>query len=67
MPDNRVYVRDPEAHFFNGIDEETKTSMKLESHSWGPFVTEATHAAWREIPSTYLICKNDQSIPAFAQ
>jgi len=66
--DKRVYVRDPVA-FFSELNAETQKSMieKLESHSWGPFITETTYAAYRDIPSTYLICENDNIIPVFAQ
>ncbi|KAF2502746.1 alpha/beta-hydrolase, partial [Lophium mytilinum] len=68
-PDKRVYVRDPETLMFGDLDPATRKAMaeKLESHSWGSFITETTHAAWREVPSTYLICENDNCLPAFVQ
>jgi len=67
--DKRVYVKDPEVTFFSGLDAGIQKSMieKLESHSWGPFITKTTYAAYRDIPSTYLICENDNVIPVFAQ
>ena len=40
---------------------------KLKPHSPATFLAKATSAAWRTIPSAYLICENDATIPVQAQ
>lgn len=39
----------------------------LGSHPAGPLGVPVTYTAYREIPSTYIICENDQALPLFAQ
>ena len=50
-------------------DEETRTRAiaRLRPHVTAPFVEPATAAAWREIPSTYVVCTEDHSIPVELQ
>ena len=38
-------------------------ASKLIVQSYKVQTTELTHAAWKYIPSTYLICDNDQAAP----
>jgi len=40
---------------------------KLRPHSLATFTTKAKSAAWRTIPSAYLICENDGAIPVQGQ
>jgi hypothetical protein len=49
-------------------DEDKKhfTSL-IKSHSFATKKAKSTGAAWREIPTSYLICEEDQAIPLFAQ
>ncbi|KAF2274217.1 alpha/beta-hydrolase [Westerdykella ornata] len=47
--------------------EQEVLAKRLKSHSLATFVTPITSASWREIPTSYLLCEDDQSFPAFAQ
>lgn len=38
-------------------------ASRLIAQSYQVQTTKLTHAAWRYIPSTYLICENDQAAP----
>ena len=38
-------------------------ASRLVVQSYKVQTTELTHAAWRYVPSTYLICENDQAAP----
>ncbi|RDW56489.1 hypothetical protein BP5796_13130 [Coleophoma crateriformis] len=42
-------------------------ASKLVRHSYATKTAGAKSAAWRTIPSTYLICEDDRAIPAFVQ
>lgn len=36
-------------------------------HAVATFEAKAKFAAWRKIPSAYLVCENDRALPATAQ
>ena len=64
-----VRPADPEKHFYNDCsDEVASEQMKyLLPFAKCAFTSKATYAAWKHIPSTYLLCENDQAIPVHAQ
>jgi len=55
--------------FYNDVDPETAKVMVegLKSQSYGAFLSKVTYTAWRDIPSTYLICENDKCLPVELQ
>ena len=62
-PDN------PHQVFFGDVpaEEADRAVERLLPQSLRAFTEELTAAAWKTIPSTYIICDNDQAIPVFAQ
>jgi hypothetical protein len=49
-------------------DEEAKVWLaRLRPHSLATFTDKSRSTAWRKIPSSYLVCENDQGIPVQAQ
>lgn len=42
-------------------------ASKLVRHSYATKFVGANSAAWRILPSTYLICEDDRAIPSFVQ
>ncbi|KAK2762808.1 hypothetical protein FQN54_000983 [Arachnomyces sp. PD_36] len=50
--------------FYNGCDEKdiAEAIELLGSYPSGPLAVPVTYTAYREIPSTYLICENDQAL-----
>jgi len=55
--------------FYNGVEKEVadKQIKALKLHSAGAFDSKVTFVAWKEIPSTYLVCEKDNAIPVEAQ
>ena len=55
--------------FYNKCSPEIAEDQipKLELFAKGTFESRPTYAAWKHIPSTYLVCENDQAIPLAAQ
>jgi hypothetical protein len=39
----------------------------VKSHSFATKKAKSTAASWKEIPTWYLLCEDDNAIPAFAQ
>jgi pimeloyl-ACP methyl ester carboxylesterase len=62
-------LKDPENMFFNDMNDEIKEKWmaKLQTHPSSGWDSTITYCGWREVPSVYLICKNDQVIPAQLQ
>ena len=60
---------DPEERFYNGCSpEDIKMAVaNLKLHSVGAMWSNPTYAAWKHIPSTYLVCENDNGMPLEAQ
>ncbi|KAH7117950.1 Alpha/beta hydrolase fold-1 [Dendryphion nanum] len=55
--------------FYNDLpaEEQKHWISKLQSHSFATTTAGATGAAWKDIPTSYLLTEDDQAIPAFAQ
>jgi pimeloyl-ACP methyl ester carboxylesterase len=62
-------VTTPEAVFYNGVSPElTEQAVShLQLQSTSSVTQPLSRAAWRELPSTYVVCEQDQAIPVFAQ
>ncbi|KAF2726368.1 alpha/beta-hydrolase [Polychaeton citri CBS 116435] len=60
---------DPETIFYNGlsIEQQRDAISKLALHSYGAMWSEVSYAPWKDIPSTYLLCENDNAIQPVAQ
>lgn len=67
--DGTVTVRQPHQVFFADVparDADNATS-RLRKHSLRAFTDELTTASWKSIPTTYIVCEQDQAIPPAAQ
>ena len=55
--------------FYNGCNlQDVQEAVELLGSSpAGPLTVPATYAAFMEIPSTYIICKNDLALPVSVQ
>jgi pimeloyl-ACP methyl ester carboxylesterase len=64
-----ILVDGPETIFFNGVDEEltTRAVAALEPQSYASTTDELRAAAWKEVPSTYVVSELDNAIPVEAQ
>jgi hypothetical protein len=64
-----VRPEDPKKRFYNTCpDDVADMHVKdLQPFALCAFESKATYAAWKHIPSTYLLCENDQAIPVAAQ
>lgn len=62
-------VEKPQPVFYNGLPPETadKYASLLQHHAWPTFTTPLSYAAYRNVPSTYLICEQDAAIPLAGQ
>ena len=49
------------------LDDAKYWVTRLRPHSSATFVAKANSAAWRTIPSAYMICINDATIPVQGQ
>lgn len=60
-----VIVDRPDEIFYNDVQPQTATwaQSRLLPSSFAAFTEPVTAAAWRHIPSTYVICERDQSGP----
>ncbi|MGY1651318.1 alpha/beta fold hydrolase [Geodermatophilus sp. SYSU D01119] len=67
--EHAIGVTDPEAVFYNGVpgglarDAVARIGLQSRASVEQPL----TNAAWRHVPSTYVVCEQDQAIPVFAQ
>jgi hypothetical protein len=61
---NQLIYTDPEA-FYNDVPEkESKYWFSLvKTHAAGSIAAKATGAAWKVIPTSYLLCEEDLAIP----
>jgi len=64
-----VYPNDPIHHFYQDIPEPDQKywASKLTAISMSSINLPTTGAAYKAIPSHYLICEDDNAIPSFAQ
>ncbi|KAL8836171.1 MAG: hypothetical protein Q9170_003024 [Blastenia crenularia] len=63
--DGRMFLIGAEQKLYNDLSQQDASlwaSRTLPS-SHAVQTTKLTHAAWRYVPSTYLICENDQALP----
>jgi pimeloyl-ACP methyl ester carboxylesterase len=69
VQETHVRVTTPEPVFYNGVDPESteRAVSRLRLHSVSALTQPLSRAAWRELPSTYVVCERDQAIPVFAQ
>ena len=65
----RLTANTPEHIFYNTCTPEVAAhaSSQLRTQSLPAFNQPITEVAWKEIPSTYIICEQDKAIPVFAQ
>lgn len=66
---NKVWATQSPHILYNDCTPEVAKAMtaSLTHHSWRCFFSNVTYAAWRDIPSTYLVCENDNAIPGSTQ
>ncbi|PMD13988.1 prolyl aminopeptidase-like protein [Hyaloscypha hepaticicola] len=59
----------PEKIFYNDLSAEVAAPYiaALKPHSYRTFSSQQSVAPWKVIPSTYILCENDQAIPVQAQ
>jgi pimeloyl-ACP methyl ester carboxylesterase len=69
ISETHVRVTTPEAVFYNGVDPQltAQAVARLHLHSTSALTQPLSRAAWTELPSTYVVCEQDQAIPVFAQ
>lgn len=62
-------VRDPERVFYADLEPPVaaRAAARLKPQSMACLGAVLTAAAWRELPSSYLICEQDQALPVPAQ
>ncbi len=67
--DGAIGVTHPERVFYNGVpDALTRDSVaRVALQSRASVEQPLTNAGWRHVPSTYVVCEDDQAIPVFAQ
>jgi pimeloyl-ACP methyl ester carboxylesterase len=67
--ETHVRVTTPEAVFYNGVGPELteQAVARLQLQSTSSLTQPLSRAAWTELPSTYVVCEQDQAIPVFAQ
>ena len=69
LGDKSSYPSDPVDHFYHDIDPKVaeEAVKKTGRHSIAAKWSEPTYAAWKHIPSTYLVCEEDRAIPLAVQ
>jgi pimeloyl-ACP methyl ester carboxylesterase len=66
---DHVLVRTPAETFYNDVSPEltARSVARVSAHSRAAFEQPLTQAGWQAVPSTYVICEQDQAIPSSAQ
>ena len=66
---SRLTANFPEKIFYNKCTPEVakKASSALRTQSLIAFNQPLTEVAWKQVPSSYIICEQDNAIPVFAQ
>jgi pimeloyl-ACP methyl ester carboxylesterase len=69
METGMATVPDPRTAFYHDCDPAAAAAAaaRLKPQCMGAFAAESTEAAWKDLPSTYLICEQDNAIPVAAQ
>ncbi len=59
----------PHEIFFADVDPDVAAAAiaRLRPQSYAVASDRLTAAAWKDVPSTYVVCENDNAIPVFAQ
>ncbi len=67
--DRHIVTTTPEHVFYDDCPADLTADAvgRLGLQSRASFEQPLTRAAWRETPSTYVVCETDQAIPLFAQ
>ncbi|KAI9881514.1 MAG: hypothetical protein M1830_000077 [Pleopsidium flavum] len=67
--DNLITILDAPSRFYNDLPERAANywSSKLKPQSRSAYSSQLTYAAWRYIPSSYLLCTNDNALPLKVQ
>lgn len=67
--DRHVVATGPEEVFYDDCPADLTGAAvgRLGLQSLAAFEQPLTRAAWREVPSTYVVCEADRAIPPFAQ
>ncbi|WP_432534412.1 alpha/beta hydrolase [Kineococcus arenarius] len=67
--ETHLKVTTPEQVFYNGVPPELTASAvsALRLQSRASIEQPVTRAAWREVPSTYVVCDADNAVPPVAQ
>ncbi|KAG8166624.1 hypothetical protein KVR01_002313 [Diaporthe batatas] len=67
--ETRIDPDTPEQIFYNDLsaDEAKKSVDTLSHHSYRCLFTKLTYPAYKDIPTTYLLCEKDNAIPLAAQ
>jgi hypothetical protein len=69
--DNKMvkHAMTPDKIFYNDLDEETqkKWAAQLKPFSYNRLYSKLAYVGWRDIPSTYFYCLQDEAIPIDAQ
>jgi len=60
-----VLPNQPEKIFYNDLSEEVAAPYiaAIKPHSYRTFSSKQSVAPWKIIPSTYIVCEQDQAIP----
>ncbi len=66
---SRLTANTPDNIFYNKCSTEiaSEATAMLRTQSLPSFNQAITQVAWKDIPSTYIICEQDNAIPLFAQ
>ena len=69
LTDTTSFPGDPVYQFYHDVDPELAQQAveNLGKHSLKAKWSPATYAAWKHIPSTYLVCEADRAIPLAVQ
>ena len=64
-PDGTLKFHDPATRFYSNLEpaERLHWAEQLVAHPTAAQTTNITNAAWREIPTTYVLCEKDQALP----
>lgn len=64
-----TFPKDPVDHFYHDCDPAVveECVKGIGRHSLAAMWTKPTYAAWKHIPSTYLVCEADRAIPVAVQ
>jgi pimeloyl-ACP methyl ester carboxylesterase len=66
---DHVLVHAPADVFYNDVAPEltAQSVARVVAQSLAAFQQPLTNAGWKAVPSTYVVCEQDQAIPPFAQ